>query len=104
MAVRVLFWLVTALVALVCVDFAYWNRAAVTVTLWPVWSFDSRLYLVILLSLLAGLLVGLLVAWIWSWGARRAAWQRARRIEVLERDLAAAEQKAKGTAVVLPQN
>jgi hypothetical protein len=46
----------------------------------------------------------LLVAWIWSWGPRRVARQRARRIEILERDLAAAEQRAKGTAVVAPHS
>jgi uncharacterized integral membrane protein len=100
----VLYWLVTALVALVCMDFAYFNRDAVTVRLWPLWDLDSKLYLVVLLALLAGFLIGLLVAWVWSWGARRAARMRARRIEILERDLAAAEQLAKGTAVVVPHS
>jgi hypothetical protein len=42
----------------------------------------------------------LLVAWVWSWGARRRARQCARRVAALERDLAAAEQRAKGAAVV----
>ena len=97
---RILFWLVTALIALVCVDFAYGNREAVTLSLWPFLEFDSRLYLVVLLSLLLGFLIGLLVAWIWSWDARRRARQCARRVAELERDLASAEQRAKGTAVV----
>ena len=102
---RVLFWLITSLVALVCVVFAVSNRAGVTLTLWPLSAeFSAPLYLVVLLALLMGFLVGLLVAWIWSWGARRAARQRARRIEALERDLAAAEQRTKSTAIVVPHS
>ena len=102
---RLLYWLGTALVALVCVVFAVTNRAGVTLTLWPFGiELSAPLYLVVLLALLAGFLVGLLVAWVWSWGARRAARARARRIEILERDLAAAEQRAKGTAVVVPHS
>lgn len=85
-------------------DFAVWNLGAVTVVLWPFGEFQSRVFLVVLLALLAGFLVGLLVAWIWSWGARRAARVRAKRIEILERDLAAAEQRAKNTAVIVPHS
>jgi putative membrane protein len=99
--VRVLYWLITVLAALFCVIFAVSNRAGVTLTVWPL-SFElaAPLYLVVLLALLAGFLIGLLVAWVWSWGARRRAHQSARRIAALERDLAAAEQRAKGAAVV----
>ena len=102
---RVLYWLITALVALVCVVFAVSNRAGVTLTFWPL-SFElaAPLYLVVLLALLAGFLIGLLVAWIWSWRARWSARERARRIEALERDLAAAEQRAKSTAVIVPHS
>jgi len=103
--VRLFYWLCTALVALICVVFAVTNRAGVTLAFWPFGiELSAPLYLVVLLALLAGFLVGLLVAWVWSWGARRSARARARRIEILERDLAAAEQRAKGTAVVLPHS
>ncbi|HKF74046.1 MAG TPA: lipopolysaccharide assembly protein LapA domain-containing protein [Stellaceae bacterium] len=102
---RTLYWLSTALVALICVGFAVSNRAGVTLAFWPLgMELSAPLYLIVLLALLAGFLIGLLVAWIWSWGPRRVARQRARRIEVLERDLAAAEQRAKGTAVVVPHS
>lgn len=102
---RVLYWLITALVALVCVVFAVSNRAGVTLTFWPLsFEFAAPLYLVVLLALLAGFLIGLLVAWIWSWRARWSARERARRIEALERDLAAAEQRAKSTAVIVPHS
>ncbi|MGH7126649.1 MAG: lipopolysaccharide assembly protein LapA domain-containing protein [Stellaceae bacterium] len=101
--VKVLYWLVTAFVALVCVVFAVTNRAGVTLAFWPFGlELSAPLYLVMLLAVLAGFLVGLLVAWVWSWGARRTARVRARRIEILERDLAAAEQRAKGSAVIVP--
>jgi uncharacterized integral membrane protein len=100
--VRYLYWPVIVIAAIVFGDFAVWNLGAVTVVLWPFGEFQSRVFLIVLLTLLAGFLLGLLVAWIWSWGARRAAWARARRIEMLERDLAAAEQRAKGTAVIVP--
>jgi uncharacterized integral membrane protein len=103
--VRVLYWLMTALVALLCVVFAVSNRASVSLAFWPLsMELTAPLYLVVLLALLVGFLVGLLVAWIWSWGARRAARVRAKRIEILERDLAAAEQHAKGGAVIVPQS
>ena len=102
---RVLYWLATGLVALVCVVFAVSNRAGVTLVFWPLsFELSAPLYLVVLLALLVGVLVGLLVAWVWSWRARRAARMRARRIEMLERDLAAAEQREKGTAVVVPHS
>jgi uncharacterized integral membrane protein len=102
--VRVLYWLITALAGLVCVIFAVSNRAGVALTFWPL-SFElaAPLYLVVLLALLAGFLIGLLVAWVWSWGARRRARQCARRVATLERDLAAAEQRAKG-AVIVPHS
>lgn len=99
---RYLYWLLIAVAAIVFGDFAVSNLGAVTVELWPLGEFRSQLFLIVLLSLLAGFLIGLLVAWVWSWGARRAAWARARRIEILERDLAAAEQRAKSTAVIVP--
>ncbi|HKF71676.1 MAG TPA: lipopolysaccharide assembly protein LapA domain-containing protein [Stellaceae bacterium] len=102
---RILYWLGTALVALICAVFAVSNRAGVTLTFWPLgMELAAPLYLVVLLALLAGFVIGLLAAWIWSWGPRRVARQRARRIEILERDLAAAEQRAKGTAVVVPHS
>jgi len=102
--VKYLYWPVIIIAAVVFGDFAVWNLGAVTVVLWPFGEFQSRLFLVVLLALLVGFLVGLLVAWIWSWGARRAARIRAKRIEILERDLAAAEQRTKSSAVVVPRS
>ncbi len=88
---RLLSWLVIALLALFAVVFAVSNRDVVTLTLWPFpFALTTQLYLVVLLTVLFGLLVGLLIGWIASWRVRRAARLRARRIEDLERELAAA--------------
>lgn len=95
---KLVHWLVTAPLALLLVVFAVSNRESVTVTLWPLpATLDAPLYLVVLLVLLAGFLVGQLVAWINGAGWRREARRRARRIESLERELAA-------TQAQLPKN
>lgn len=99
---RFFYWLVIALLALVFGVFAVSNRAGVTLTLWPLAAeLAAPLYLVVLLALLAGFLGGLLVGWIFSWRARWTSRERARRIEALERDLTAAEHRAKQSATVL---
>ena len=88
---RLIFWLVAAVIAAFCVDFAYWNRATVEVAFWPFVSLDMALYLVVLPALLLGFLFGELVAWIHGRHWRRAARARARRIEALERELGATQ-------------
>ncbi|HYL32655.1 MAG TPA: lipopolysaccharide assembly protein LapA domain-containing protein [Stellaceae bacterium] len=81
-------WLVTAPLALVLVVFAVSNRARVTLTLWPFpFEIETRLFLVILLSLLAGLLIGMLLAWLGGSGTRRESRLRAKRITALEREI-----------------
>jgi uncharacterized integral membrane protein len=85
-------WVVTAPVAVAVVVFAVSNRDAVSVTFWPLpVLIQAPLYLVVLLALVAGFLVGELIAWINAGRARRLARERARRIEALERELAATQ-------------
>jgi uncharacterized integral membrane protein len=89
---RLVHWLVTLPAAIVLVVFAVSNREAVTVAFWPLPArLGAPLYLVVLLALLAGFLVGEFVAWINARRARRLARERARRIEALERELAATQ-------------
>lgn len=89
---KLVHWLVTAPLALLLVVFAVSNRESITVTLWPLpVAVDAPLYLVVLLILLVGFLVGQIVAWINGAGWRREARQRARRIQSLERELAATQ-------------
>jgi uncharacterized integral membrane protein len=83
-------WVLIALVALALVIFAVDNRQTVTVSLWPLPIEASMgLYLVVLLTLLAGFLLGELIAWMNGHHWRRQARQKAKRIEELERELAA---------------
>ena len=89
---RLVHWLVTAPIALILVIFAVSNRDDVVVTFWPLpLEGVEPLYLVVLVSLVLGLFAGLLIAWLNGWGRRREARSRARRIEALERELAATQ-------------
>ena len=91
---RLLNWLVFSLIAILLVIFAVSNLARVTVVFWPLpVSLEAPLYLVVLLGVLTGFLAGELVAWINGARVRRAARERARRIESLERDLAAVQKR-----------
>jgi uncharacterized integral membrane protein len=87
--VRFVYWSVALIVAIVLIDFAVSNLDPVVVDFWPVASIDTRLSIVALFALLIGFLAGELVAWFNGRGWRREARKRARRIEALERELAA---------------
>jgi putative membrane protein len=87
--VRFVYWFVALLVAIVAVDFAISNLDPVVVGFWPLESVETRLCIVVLLALLVGFLAGELMAWINGRGWRREARKRARRVEALERELAA---------------
>lgn len=86
---RFVYWFVALLAGIVAVDFAISNLDPVVVGFWPLASVDTRLCIVALLALLIGFLAGELVAWVNGRGWRREARKRARRIEALERELAA---------------
>jgi len=91
-AMRLVHWVVTAPVTAVAIVFAVSNREGVHVTFWPFpIDIEAPLYLVVLGALAVGFLVGEFVAWVNGGRARRAARERARRIEALERELAAAQ-------------
>jgi uncharacterized integral membrane protein len=83
-------WVLIGLVALALIIFAVDNRQTVTVSLWPLPIAASMgLYLVVLLTLLCGFLLGELMAWMNGHRHRRAARLKAKRVEELERELAA---------------
>jgi putative membrane protein len=87
--VKFVYWFVALAVAIVLIVFAVSNLDPVVVSFWPVASLETRLCVIVLLALLVGFLVGEMVAWINGRGWRREARKRARRIEALERELAA---------------
>lgn len=86
---RFLYWFVALLVGAVLADFGASNLDPVVVGFWPLEGIETRLCVAVLLALLIGFLAGELVAWINGRGWRRAARQRGRRIQALERELAA---------------
>lgn len=100
---RLFHWLVTAPLALVLIVFAVNNRDTVTLNFWPLAvTLQAPVYLIVLLALLAGFLIGELAAWINGRRWRREARHRARRIEELEREIAAKTQ-SKEAAKELPR-
>jgi uncharacterized integral membrane protein len=107
--VKVVYWVVTAVVALLLVIFAVSNRESVTVTFWPLpVLIEAPLYLIVLLATVLGFLFGELVAWIGGRRWRRDARQKRRRVEALERELAATQSQLRpapaptGTRLAVP--
>jgi putative membrane protein len=88
--VKIFRWVVIGAIALILVIFAVANRGAVTLTVWPLpLVVDAPLYLVVLVTLLVGFFLGELVAWMNGHRWRREARRSAKRVEELERELAA---------------
>jgi uncharacterized integral membrane protein len=86
--VRFVYWIITALVALVVVVFAVSNRATVALTFFPLPAeVQAPLYLVVIAAVILGFLIGALVAWIAGGKRRSEARDLRRRIERLQRDM-----------------
>ena len=93
---RILRWTVAAIVALLLVIFAISNRQSVEVTFWPFpLTIDSALSLVVLGAVVLAFLVGQFVAWLGAQRWRHEAREKQRRIEALERELAATQAQLK---------
>ena len=87
---KTLRWVLIGIVALLLIVFAVDNRQLVSLSLWPLpLELNTGLYLVVLLTLLAGFFLGELVAWMNGRRWRREARRSAKRVEELERELAA---------------
>lgn len=87
---KILRWVLFGLVVLILVVFAIDNRQVITLSLWPFpLELSTGLYIVVLLTLLFGFLLGELVAWLNGRRSRRDARRHARRVDELERALAA---------------
>jgi uncharacterized integral membrane protein len=95
-------WFVTAPLALILILFAVSNRADIVLYFWPLpVALNTSLWIVVMVALLIGFLIGEFVAWINGHHWRRQARQKTRRIEELERQLAAqtaAQQQPKEAA------
>jgi lipopolysaccharide assembly protein A len=105
--VRILYRAVILAGAIVLILFAVFNREIVALELWPLpFEVSLPLYLPFFLALLVGFLIGATAAWVGGRGDRRELRRRRRRIEALERELAATqsqlENRPEPTAMALP--
>lgn len=97
---RAVHWFVTLPLTIVLVVFAISNRQAVEITFWPLpIVIETRLFLVVLLAIAAGFVFGELVAWLGGRRWRRDSRDKARRIDALERELAATQAQLKSQAL-----
>ena len=100
---KILYWIVLALVALALALFAASNREAVSLGFWPFgMALELPLYLAILLTFFVGVLCGAVSAWVGGRHWRRAARQRQRRIAALESELEATQAQLAGPRLPLP--
>jgi uncharacterized integral membrane protein len=94
--VRFIRWFVTAVVAILLIIFAVSNRQSVDVTFWPFpITIESPLSLVVLGAVVLAFLVGQFVAWLGAQRWRQEARMKQRRLEALERELAATQAQLK---------
>jgi len=99
---KLLRWIVLAVIAVVLILFAVSNRETVSVRLWPLPALiDLPLYLVLLGTLVIGFLAGELAAWLRGWHWRREARRGRERIAALEREVAAAQAARRTEAAAL---
>jgi uncharacterized integral membrane protein len=92
--VRIFWWAATIAAAVILTCFAVSNRQVASLALWPMpYAVDLALYLVVFASLAIGVVAGLVGAWIGARHRRREMRRRARRIEALERELAATQSR-----------
>jgi hypothetical protein len=97
--VRAVHWFVTLPSTVVFVDFAISNGQAVEITFWPLpLVIPTRLFVVVLVGMVVGFLIGEMVAWIGGRRWRREARDKARRINALERELAATQALLRSSA------
>src|SRR5260370_19286784 len=83
-------WVLVGVVAAGLVLFAVSTGETVALELWPLAvAYDVALYIIVLVPLLGGFTLGGAAAWLAGRGRRRELRRRRRRIEALERELAA---------------
>jgi uncharacterized integral membrane protein len=94
---RILFWILVLLIAVVAAAFAVSNREALALGLWPLpWLVELPVYFAILGALLLGFIAGALAAWTGGRPRRRELRRSGRRIAALERELAATQAQLAG--------
>ena len=100
---RVLFWVLALLVAVVLASFAVSNREPVALGLWPLpWLLQAPVYLAVFGALLLGVVIGALAVWAGGARRRRELRRHRRHIAALERELAATQAQLAGAPGAAP--
>ena len=100
---RILFWILVVLIAIVLAAFAVSNREPVALGFWPLpWLVQLPVYLAVLGALLIGFVIGAIASWIGGRRRRRVARTQRRRIAALERELAATQAQLAGAPGATP--
>jgi uncharacterized integral membrane protein len=100
---RVLFWILVLLAAVVLASFAVSNREPVVLGLWPLpWLLQTPVYLTVFGALLLGFVAGALAVWAGGVRRRRELRGQRRRIAALERELAATQAQLTGAPGASP--
>jgi uncharacterized integral membrane protein len=100
---RVLYWIVLALIALALALFAASNREAVSLGFWPLGlALELPLYLAILLTFFTGLRCGAVAAWVGGRHWRSEARRTRRRVTALESELEATQAQLAGPRLPPP--
>jgi uncharacterized integral membrane protein len=96
--VRTIRWFLILVIAILLADFAISNGQPVEVKFWPLpVDFATRLFFAVLVSAAFGFILGELVAWFSGRRWRQEVRLKQRRIEALERELAATQAQLKST-------
>ena len=100
---RILFWILVVLIAIVLAAFAVSNREPVALEFWPLpWLVQLPVYLAVLGALLIGFVIGGIASWTGGRRRRRVVRTQRRRITALERELAATQAQLAGAPGATP--
>jgi uncharacterized integral membrane protein len=91
---RLLYWGLTTLVAVVCAVFAVHNRTPVTIDFWPFPALELPVFLVVLTALALGFVSGWIIVWLGHLGTRSERRRLAKRVPRLEAQIDAAKEPA----------
>src|SRR5215472_4469596 len=94
---RAVYWALTLVAVVLLIPFAVSNRAPVSLGFWPLpFLVALPLYLLVLSLLVVGFVIGAIAAWLAGRRTRRELRRRRRRVEALERELAATRSQSEG--------
>jgi uncharacterized integral membrane protein len=101
---RLIGWIIAAIVILAVCAFAVTNRALIDIDFWPLpYAATLPLFAVLLGAVIVGFVFGAIVAWWSGRRTRRKARERGWEIESLQRELEMAKRQSRSAAAAAPQ-